>query len=167
MTEFSVKDILNLTTIELASKVFTFEKRLVTKDITKMADNQNAQNLDQVIKNISAMKNIDDEFVPKFKFFQIKRSFIKSPDRKDNKIMLCFIDISQKILYDTTKAEGEFLSLINSTISHEMRNPLNSIINQCKIVHSICLHFNRLLTEFGQFINPQLLQELKHIYEQV
>lgn len=46
MTEFSVKDILNLTTIELASKVFTFEKRLVTKDITKMADNQNAQNLD-------------------------------------------------------------------------------------------------------------------------
>ena len=113
------------------------------------------------------MKNIDDEYVPKFKFFQIKRSFIKSPDKKDNKIMLCFIDISQKILYDTTKAEGEFLSLINSTISHEMRNPLNSIINQCKIVHSICLHFNRLLTEFGQFINPQLLQELKHIYEQV
>ena len=31
--------------------------------------------------------------------------------------MICFIDISQKILYDTSKAEGEFLSLINSTIS--------------------------------------------------
>jgi len=48
--------------------------------------------------------------------------------------MLCFVDISQKILYDTSKAESEMLSLINSTISHEMRNPLNSIINQCKIM---------------------------------
>ncbi len=50
------------------------------------------------------------------------------------KTMICFVDISQKILYDTSKAEGELLSLINSTISHEMRNPLNSIINQCKIM---------------------------------
>lgn len=52
--------------------------------------------------------------------------------------MLCFIDISQKILYDTSKAEGELLSLINSTISHEMRNPLNSIINQGKILTALC-----------------------------
>ena len=43
--------------------------------------------------------------------------------------MLCFTDVSSKILYDTKKAEGELLTLINSTISHEMRNPLNSIIN--------------------------------------
>jgi signal transduction histidine kinase len=51
-----------------------------------------------------------------------------------DKIMMTFNDISQKILYDSSKAEGELLSLINSTISHEMRNPLNSIINQCKIL---------------------------------
>lgn len=50
------------------------------------------------------------------------------------KTMICFVDISQKILYDSYKAEGELLSLINTTISHEMRNPLNSIINQCKIM---------------------------------
>ena len=55
--------------------------------------------------------------------------------------MLCFSDISQKILYDTTKAEGELLSLINSTISHEMRNPLNSIINQCTILESLLYNF--------------------------
>ena len=47
--------------------------------------------------------------------------------------MIVFNDMSQKILYDSSKAEGDMLSLINSTISHEMRNPLNSIINQCKI----------------------------------
>ena len=79
------------------------------------------------------MKGIDDEYIPKFKFLQIKKSLIKSFNLEEQRTMICFIDISQKILYDTSKAEGEFLSLINSTISHEMRNPLNSIINQCKI----------------------------------
>lgn len=79
---------------------------------------------------------------------------MKGTTKMDNKTMICFIDISQKILYDTSKAEGEFLALINSTISHEMRNPLNSIINQCKIIQTICLHFNKLITQFAQFINP-------------
>jgi signal transduction histidine kinase len=59
--------------------------------------------------------------------------------------MICFIDISSKILYDTSKAEGELLSLINSTISHEMRNPLNSIINQCQILKVICQQFFAIL----------------------
>ena len=87
------------------------------------------------------MKNIDEEYVPKFKFIQIKKSYIKSHEGAQERVMLCFIDISQKILYDSSKAEGEFLSLINSTISHEMRNPLNSIINQCKIIQVICQQF--------------------------
>ena len=43
--------------------------------------------------------------------------------------MLCMTDVSQLMLYDSQKAESELLTLINSTISHEMRNPLNSIIN--------------------------------------
>lgn len=41
------------------------------------------------------------------------------------------------MLYDTSQAEGELLSLINSTISHEMRNPLNSIINYCKVTQML------------------------------
>ena len=143
-----------MTTEELSTKVFTFEKKLVTKDITKMNEVQNAQNLDMIIKNLPSMKNIDDEYIPKFKFFQIKRSHVKGLSKSDSKTMICFIDISQKILYDTSKAEGEFLALINSTISHEMRNPLNSIINQCKIIQTICLHFSKLISEYGRFINP-------------
>ena len=162
-TEFSVNDILEMTTEELQSKVFTFEKKLVTKDITKVAE-QNDKNLDNVIKGLTSMKNIDDEYIPKFKFFQIKRSFVQGTTKLDSKTMICFIDISQKILYDTSKAEGEFLALINSTISHEMRNPLNSIINQCKIIQAVCLHFSKLITQYGQYINPQILLELQHIY---
>ena len=42
---------------------------------------------------------------------------------------LQFIDVAPKIFYDDIKAQEEFSTLINSTISHEMRNPLNSIIN--------------------------------------
>lgn len=45
-----------------------------------------------------------------------------------------FIDISAKIFYDDIKAQEEFMSLITSTISHEMRNPLNSIISECKVM---------------------------------
>ena len=125
-----------MSTRDLNSKIFTFDKRLATQDLTKMVGN--TKNIDVIIKNLPSMKNIDEEYIPKFKFIQIKKSYIKANEKNDDRVMLCFIDISQKILYDTSKAEGEFLSLINSTISHEMRNPLNSIINQCKIIFVIC-----------------------------
>jgi len=46
---------------------------------------------------------------------------------------LQFIDISSKIFYDDIKAQEEFSSLMNSTVSHEMRNPLNSIVCQCQV----------------------------------
>jgi signal transduction histidine kinase len=88
-----------------------------------------AKNIDLIIKGLPSMENIDDEYIPSFKFIQIKKSYIKSHDVKADRVMLCFIDISQNILYNSSKAENDFLSLINSNISHEMRNPLNSIIN--------------------------------------
>ena len=68
--------------------------------------------------------------------------------------MIAFMDISQKILYDTSKAEGELLSLINSTISHEMRNPLNSILNQCKIIQILSMQYIIEIQAFKQFIEP-------------
>ena len=41
-----------------------------------------------------------------------------------------FIDISNTILYDKFKAQNVFLELINACVSHELRNPLHSIIAQ-------------------------------------
>ena len=41
------------------------------------------------------------------------------------------IDISSSIFYDDIKAQEDYMSLINSSISHEMQNPLNSIISEC------------------------------------
>lgn len=44
--------------------------------------------------------------------------------------MLQIINISDSILYSQSKVENQFLGLINACVSHEMRNPLNSIIAQ-------------------------------------
>ena len=44
--------------------------------------------------------------------------------------MIQFIDISKTILYDMEKGHNAVLSMINACVSHEMRNPLNSIIAQ-------------------------------------
>ena len=44
--------------------------------------------------------------------------------------MMQIINISANILYDQQKADNKFLQLINACISHELRNPLNSIIAQ-------------------------------------
>ena len=74
--EFSINDLIGLSTKELSSKIFTFDKKLATQDLTKMVD-QN-KNLDVIIRNLPSMKGIDDEYIPKFKFLQIKKSLIKS-----------------------------------------------------------------------------------------
>ena len=42
--------------------------------------------------------------------------------------MLQFIDISKSILYDMEKTQTQVLETVNACVSHEMRNPLNSII---------------------------------------
>ena len=42
--------------------------------------------------------------------------------------ILKILDISESILYDQIKAQNEFLELINACVSHELRNPLNSIM---------------------------------------
>jgi signal transduction histidine kinase len=44
--------------------------------------------------------------------------------------MLSFIDCSSQVLYDQEKNHNELLMLINATVSHELRNPLNSLIAQ-------------------------------------
>ena len=42
--------------------------------------------------------------------------------------MLQIIDISPKVLLDRQKTHSKLLTLINATVSHELRNPLNAII---------------------------------------
>ena len=60
-------------------------------------------------------------------YVQIKISSLED-DQKSSMIQI--IDVSKDIMYDKEKAHNELLNLINATVSHEMRNPLNSIHSQ-------------------------------------
>lgn len=115
------------------------------------------------------MRDIDPEFLPLFKFFQFKRSTIDMKDETTDtsQTMMCFSDVSSKILYDTKKAEGELLTLINSTISHEMRNPLNSIINQCKILYTLGLNLTGMFQQAKLNIQEDLYAEIMETQDEV
>ena len=43
-------------------------------------------------------------------------------------ILIQIIDVADKMLYNEVKAEQTFLTLINAAVSHELRNPLSSLI---------------------------------------
>lgn len=47
---------------------------------------------------------------------------------RNQKLLVQVVDMSDKILYTEVKAEQSFLTLINATVSHELRNPLSSLI---------------------------------------
>jgi hypothetical protein len=62
-----------MSTDQLSSKVFAFEKNMSQDTVQKQA-----KNIEAVIRELPSMKGIDDEYLPKFKYFQIKKSFVKT-----------------------------------------------------------------------------------------
>ena len=70
-------------------------------------------------------------------------------------------------MYGQSKAKSEFLSLINASVSHELRNPLNSIAAQNKL--KIAIYQN--LKEISQKNDPrddhEALAELKIIKKMI
>ena len=59
------------------------------------------------------------------RFVQVKRQYFKSDVKAYDVIKL--VDISKDIMYQKTCVEKKLLTVINATVSHEMRNPINSI----------------------------------------
>ena len=68
------------------------------------------------------------------------------------------------MLYNEFRAEKSFLTLINAAVSHELRNPLNSLTGQI----SIMLEF---FTDFSNIINYiqdcDIQQKLVKVYENI
>ena len=62
------------------------------------------------------------------KYVQIKKIELNIGVIK--KEVLKIIDISKSVLYEQAVGEKQILTLINATVSHEMRNPCNSIEGQ-------------------------------------
>ena len=55
------------------------------------------------------------------------------------------IDVSQKILYEMALGEKRLFSLINATVSHEMRNPTNVILGQVQEQQRLNMKQNDIL----------------------
>ena len=53
--------------------------------------------------------------------------------------------MSNYILYEKVKGDRKLLTLINATVSHEMRNPINAIISQNLLQKQINYRFKEIL----------------------
>ena len=59
------------------------------------------------------------------------------------------------------KSEHTFLEMINAAVSHELRNPLNSLIGQVSAMREFFSNFNRVLKEIKE--DPEVVKKLKKI----
>ena len=71
------------------------------------------------------IEDIEATSEQKLKYVQIRREKIQTWFKKHEIIQM--IDVSQQILYEMAVGEKRLFSIINATVSHEMRNPTNSI----------------------------------------
>ena len=76
----------------------------------------------------------------------------------NNKILIQIIDVSDKTLieeirhkellneiqFNEVKKKQSFLEIINAAVSHELRNPLNSIITQKNLLNQLLDHLRNL-----------------------
>ena len=67
-TEYSFNDIVKLDPLELNGKIFTYDKRLTQGDLTKINQYDN-QNLMDLFKKLKCMRGLEQQYIPKFKFF--------------------------------------------------------------------------------------------------
>ena len=77
------------------------------------------------------------------------------------------IDISDKMLYNEAKAEKKFLTLMNATVSHELRNPLNALVSGIENMESYFDNLRQLLKylESNDNVSTVIFEKLKLICE--
>lgn len=81
--------------------------------------------------------------------------------------MLKIIDVSIDILYERANAEKRLLALVNATVSHEMRNPINSINSQNIKQDQINEKFKMFIKQDFNKISPKKIKKrLKFMYKE-
>ena len=70
-------------------------------------------------------------------------------------------------MYGQSKAKSEFLSLINASVSHELRNPLNSIAAQNKLKSAIYQNLKEITLKPDTKDNHEAQAELKIIKKMI
>ena len=92
------------------------------------------------------------------KYIQLKiTDFIGFNNQK--RTMIQMIDITGNILHNQQKTQNEFLQLINACVSHDLRNPLNSI----KAMNIEKKYFYKLMDEALNNEEISLLDLIKNL----
>ena len=100
------------------------------------------------------------EFNKKVKYVQLS---IKQIIHKDDGLsqLIQILDISDKILYTEVKSEHSFLELINAAVSHELRNPLSSLIGQVESMQDFFQNLRSVINEIKE--SPAVVEKLSKI----
>ena len=65
--------------------------------------------------------------------------------------------MSDRILYNESKAEQSFITLINAAISHELRNPLSSLVGEMESMQSYLLSFGKIIYNLKKADGDQVI----------
>ena len=84
--------------------------------------------------------------------------------KDSSKTVLQIIDMSDKMLYNELKARQQFVTLIKAAVSHELRNPLNSLIGQIESFMELMKNLKKLKDGFCS-INKDVSSSFKQIHE--
>ena len=125
-------------------------------------DQQEFTEIQEVLQACSPFRDFDKKLIPTYKYFQVKRNTVETINRT-KRHPLQLIDISAKVFYDDMRAQEEYMNITSSSISHEMRNPLNSILGQCKIQETKVTELLKLIDRIQHKLSPQELQEARAI----
>ena len=74
----------------------------------------------------TALNSYTFKIIGQNQFVRIKNT--KLDRNEKNSLMLQINNVSSEIQYDNEKSHSDLLMMINATVSHELRNPLNSLI---------------------------------------
>ena len=91
--------------------------------------------------------------------------FDEHTESNDPEIMVQLIDISKKIFVDKLSMERQQMALMNSTVSHEMRNPLNSLQVQTEIIWENIQMLVKLQEPIRAKLHFQAQLQLDRIFE--
>jgi len=82
---------------------------------------------------------------PEPRFIEVKFNRIEDDDETNVKTLVQLVDVSHKMKVEDLKTEKKMLTVMNATVSHEIRNPLNALLGQIAFIASLLASFSSLL----------------------
>ena len=115
-------------------------------------------------------KEIGDK--QKTKYVQIKKKLIaRQPDAhifSEPNTLVQIIDVSHKILYLDIKSQEHMFTMVNAMVSHELRNPLTSLLAQLEQQAKIKAQLNKFIADLRtaadaqqQYALPRVIAKLQ------